>query len=84
MNYSLDNIEEIKNRGKSLMKNNTESFTLDKMVEKLDEIMVKHIGSVPTQVNLKLPKLKKSETKTEPPALKLPKLNKLNHEGVSV
>jgi len=85
MNYSFDNVEEIKNRGKSLMKNNIESFTLDKMVEGLDKIMVKHTGSTSTQVNLKLPKLKKTDPNpNDLPTLKLPKVTKINQEEVSV
>jgi hypothetical protein len=45
------------------------------MTEKLDEIMEKHTSSLPSQVQLKLPKLKKVG-ESEPPKIKLPKLKK--------
>ena len=51
------------------------------MTEKLDEIVTPYINKVPTQVGLKLPKLKKIEdTKTELPKIKLPKLKKVTDE----
>ena len=42
-----------------LMKINREKFTLDKMTQKLDEIVEKHTKDLPSQVSIKLPKLKK-------------------------
>ena len=49
------------------------------MTDKLDEIMDKHSKGVPTQVNLNLPKLQKSDT----PKIQLPKLKKNVQEGLS-
>jgi len=79
-NYCFENINEITTRAKNLMKTNREKFTLDKMTEKLDEIMTKiNIPDSPNQVGLTLPKLKKVG-KTEPPKIKLPKLKKVTSE----
>ena len=52
------------------------------MTEKLDEITLSLIDKIPSQVQLKLPKLKKVEkTKNvEPPKIKLPKLKKVMDE----
>ena len=62
------------------MKTNRDKFTLNKMVEKLDEIMEKiHVPDSPNQVGLKLPKLNKVN-KSEPPKIKLPKLKKVTSE----
>ena len=47
------------------MYNNREKFTLNKMVQKLDEIMKKYTKDLPQQVSIKLPKLKKSTPKLE-------------------
>ena len=64
------------------MKTNIDKFTLDKMTQKLDDIVTPYIDKVPTQVGLKLPKLKKVESnKSEIPKLKLPKLKKLTTEA---
>ena len=77
-NYSFDNLEEIKLKGKNLMKINREKFTLNKMTEKLDDIMEKYMKDIPQTVGLQLPKLKKvNESKSEPPKIKLPKLKKV-------
>ena len=79
MNYSFKNYDEVKNQALNLMKTNREKFTLDKMTEKLNEIITPYIEKVPTQVGLKLPKLKKAgDTKT--PKIKLPKLKKVTDE----
>ena len=47
------------------------------MVEKINEFMPKQIEAAPQFNQLKLPKLKKTTTKTELPKLKLPKLKKI-------
>ena len=59
LNYAFNNIAELQNRAKKLMKINREKFTLDKMTQKLDEIVEKHTKDLPSQVSIKLPKLKK-------------------------
>jgi len=80
LNYSFENIDEVTKRAKNLMKINRDKFTLNKMVEKLDEVMEKiHIPDSPNQVGLKLPKLNKAN-KSEPPKIKLPKLKKVTSE----
>ena len=60
MNYCFKNYDEVKNRALDLMKVNRDKFTLDKMTEKLDEIMEKYLKDAPQQVGLNLPKLKKN------------------------
>ena len=52
-------------------------FSYEKMKEKLDKIITPLIESVPTQVELKLPKLQKVGEKTEKGKLKLPALKKV-------
>ena len=76
LNYVFENQGEVKRKGESLMYKNREKFTLDKMADKLDEIMKKHISDIPSQVGLKLPKLKKVKS-DEKPKIKLPKLKKV-------
>ena len=63
------------------MKTNRDKFTLDKMTEKLDEIIIPLIDKVPQQVGLQLPKLKKVGS-TKPPKIKLPKLKKTSEATV--
>ena len=65
LNYTYENKYEIKNKAKGLMYNNREKFTLNKMVQKLDEIMKQYTKDLPQQVSIKLPKLKKSTPKLE-------------------
>ena len=52
-----------------------DNWSFDKMVEKLDELIPRHVNIVnsPKTQTLNLPKLKKT-TKIELPKLKLPKL----------
>ena len=80
MNYCFTNYDEVKEKAVNLMKVNRDKFTLDKMAEKLDEIITPLIDKVPTQVGLNLPKLKKVG-KSEPPKIKLPKLKKVTGEA---
>jgi len=81
MNHCFQNYDEVKEKALNLMKINRDKFTLDKMTEKLDEIITPLIDKVPTQVGLNLPKLKKVGN-TEPPKIKLPKLKKTNEATV--
>ena len=53
----------------------TQSFTFEKMKERLDELVTPLLESVPTEVKLKIPKLKKVQ-KVEKSTLKLPSLKK--------
>ena len=85
LNYCFENIDDVEKRAKNLMKINREKFTLNKMTDKLDEIMQKvHIPESPQQVGLNLPKLKKvnnTDTMVDAPKLKLPKLKKATSEA---
>jgi len=81
MNHCFKNYDDVKSKALNLMKINRDKFTLDKMTEKLDEIITPYIDKVSTQVGLQLPKLKKvGDSKS--PKIKLPKLKKTS--GVKV
>ena len=62
------------------MKINRQKFTLDKMTGKLNEIVMKNTSHMSSQVGLKLPKLKKVNSKAELPKIQLPKLKKVTDE----
>ena len=68
-------VDEMKKKASVQMDENREKFSLDKMTEKLDEIMENHMKDVPQQVGLNLPKLKKKNKGA--PKVKLPKLKKM-------
>ena len=55
------------------------NFSFEKMKEKLGEILEEKMKSIPQQVSLNLPKLKK--TGGAPQTLKLPKLKKIGEEN---
>ena len=76
LNGAYENQGEIKRKGESLMYQNREKFTLDKMTDKLNEIMKKYTDNMPSQVGLNLPKLKKIKN-NETPKVNLPKLKKV-------
>ena len=80
MNYCFTNYDEVKEKALNLMKTNRDKFTLDKMTEKLDEIVTPYMDKVPQQVGLNLPKLKKVSS-SEAPKIKLPKLKKVSTEA---
>ena len=61
---------------KILTEKNREKFTLNKMSEKLNEIIESYTKHLSTEVGLNLPKLKKRNEK-DGSKLKLPKLNKV-------
>ena len=81
-NYCIENEYEIKNKGKSLMYSNRDKFTHKKMTELLNNIVDKYTDSIPSQVSLNLPKLKKVESSEnkELPKIKLPKLKKVTEQ----
>ena len=58
-NYVFNNKFDVKVNAKSLMNINREKFTMSEMEKKLDEIITPYIDKIPSQVKLKLPKLKK-------------------------
>ena len=80
MNFCFKNYNEVKEKALNLMKVNRNKFTLDKMAEKLDEIITPFIDKIPQQVGLNLPKLKKVGDST-PPKIQLPKLKKVTSEA---
>ena len=81
--YAFDNEYEIKNKAKSLMHKNREKFAHKKMTGLLNEVVDKYVQNIPSQVKLKLPKLKKVGGSKELPKIKLPKLQKVTAaEGV--
>ena len=79
-NYSFENNFDIQRNAKSLMNINREKFSLDKMAEKLDKIILDKMANNPSQVQLKLPKLKKAGN-SELPKIKLPKLKKITEDA---
>ena len=76
LNFSFENHDTLKQKANELMDINNKKFSLSHMTEKLDSILDKYVGSSPTQVGLKLPKLKKVD-KQEKPKIKLPKLKRV-------
>ena len=80
MNYCFSSYDDVKKKALNLMKVNRNKFTLDKMAEKLDEIITPFIDKIPQQVGLNLPKLKKVGDST-PPKIQLPKLKKVTSEA---
>ena len=79
LNYCFKEVDEVKQRADNLMKINRDKFTLNKMVEKLDEILTEKTSHLSTQVGIQLPKLKKVNS-NETPKIKLPKLKKATNE----
>jgi glycosyltransferase involved in cell wall biosynthesis len=79
-NHAFKNHFDVKRDANSLMNINREKFTLDKMAEKLDEIVTPYVDKVPTQVGLNLPKLKKVGNSNSP-KIKLPKLKKITEDS---
>ena len=53
--------EKYQEKAKEHQLENSKLFTLNKMTDKLGEIMEKYVNNLPSQVELKLPKLKKVE-----------------------
>jgi glycosyltransferase involved in cell wall biosynthesis len=84
--YCFENEYEVKNKGKSLMGINRKKFTHKKMVELLNRTVDKYTKDMPSQVEFKLPKLKKvgGKKNPEPPKLKLPKLKKVTNTEVVI
>jgi glycosyltransferase involved in cell wall biosynthesis len=80
LNYCFKEIGEVKSRADNLMKINREKFTLNKMIEKLDEIVTEKTSHMSTQVGIQLPKLKKVGP-SDKPKINLPKLNKVTSEA---
>ena len=71
---------QVRKNAKKLMDINRDKFTLDRMTEKLGEIMDKITEKIPQQVSMSLPKLKKKGEKVEQPKVTLPKLKKLSQQ----
>ena len=66
-------------KARRLGKNNRRKYSLNKMAEKFNKILDDVLVSIPSPVNLKLPKLKKvdSEKSKSQTIIKLPKLKKI-------
>tara|TARA_Y100000593_G_scaffold57224_1_gene106519 strand:+ start:1940 stop:3301 length:1362 start_codon:yes stop_codon:yes gene_type:complete len=77
--YAFEKSDEMRRRSQSLMKKNRDKFTHKKMEELLIKVVDEKTSHISSQVNLKLPKLKKSDGDISPklPELKLPKLEKV-------
>ena len=60
-----------------LLRKNINKFTLENMSKKLDEIVSPNIEKIPTITTLKLPKLKRVDSKLDLPKIKLPTLKKV-------
>ena len=84
LRFVFENAHEVKSKAKSLMRKNRNKFTHKKMTELLDQILEKYTKDLPSQVQLKLPKLKKVGESGGLPKIKLPKLKKVTTEGASV
>ena len=69
----------IKKKARRLGKNNRRKYSLDEMAKKFNKILDNVLVSIPSPVNLKLPKLKKvdSEKSKSQTIIKLPKLKKV-------
>ena len=67
--------KELEEKGNSLMKENREKFSLDGMTTLLNEIVERHTKDLPSEVGIKLPKLKKSNSGNSG-KINLPKLKK--------
>jgi len=74
-------------KGKTQGTNNIKKYSLDKMQERIDEVLNNYIPNFPKQVELNLPKLNLpklekvvEDNKPNLPKLKLPKLEKINNE----
>ena len=69
----------IERKARRLGKNNRRKYSLNKMAEKFNKILDNVLASIPSSVNLKLPKLKKvgSEKSKSQTTIKLPKLKKV-------
>jgi len=59
LNFLFDDVQRWKRNAKQLQEINTSKFTLNKMTVELDNLMEKYKSNIPSQVSLKLPKLKK-------------------------
>jgi len=71
-NYFYENVDDLKKKAKKLMNKNKDKFTLNKMSDKLNEIISSYTKKdIPKQVQFNLPKVNSVE---EP---KLPKLKKV-------
>ena len=59
LNYCYKNFNTVKERAKTLMRRNREKFSMQAMTELIVEQVEQHVTTIPSEVKLKLPKLKK-------------------------
>ena len=83
LTYVFENEMLVRNNAKSLMKTNVKSFSHSKMTEMLNNIVDNATKDLPSQVGLKLPKLKKTSG-GKLPEMKMPKLKKVENEEATV
>ena len=76
LKHAYENRNEIKEKAKKMMRKNRKKYTLNKMIEFLNEIVDKYTMHLSSSTQLKLPKLKKIR-KNESQEIKLPKLKKV-------
>ena len=60
-NELFENYKDYQEKAKRLAYKNKQNFSLDKMTEKIGELLKQYVPDFPKQVELKLPKLKKIE-----------------------
>jgi len=59
LNDMFENYKDYQEKAKRLAYRNRQNFSLDKMTEKLGELIIQHVPDAPKHVTLNLPKLKK-------------------------
>ena len=59
LNYCYKNFNTVKERAKTLMRRNREKFSMQAMTELIVEQVEQYVTTIPSEVKLKLPKLKK-------------------------
>jgi hypothetical protein len=72
--HAFENLNEVKEKAKKLMRINREKYSLKRMGEELLKIIDKY---TPSEATLKLPKLKKIDGQKTTPKIKFPKLKKI-------
>jgi len=77
LQFSLKNRYDMKISSKKLSSFNMKKFSHTKMTQDLEKLIEKYCSNISSPVQLKLPKLKKIDEKSELPKIKLPKLKKV-------
>ena len=78
LKYVYKNFNIVKEKAKILMRQNRKQFTLKEMSKLINSVVEKRTSGLPSQVSLKLPKLKKINSDSQNiKKIKLPKLKKI-------